>query len=128
MAQVTITPDAAKRLAKLRDLRGEVAFKIDNGCCGGTTLLVIDASFLGGGDIHVAEVAGVGVYVERPFADVYSSDSYHIYAREGGRDSGFSVEIPYGYKFLMERGVEGGREMAPPACALHEENGETSQQ
>lgn len=73
MAQITITPDAAKRLAELKNLRGEVA--------------------------------DVGVYVERPFTGVYSSDSYHIYAREGGRDSGFSVEIPYGFKFLMERGV-----------------------
>lgn len=117
MAQVTITPDAAKRLAELADLRGEVAFKIDNGCCGGTTLLLIDASFLGSGDVHVGEAAGVGVYVERPFADVYSSDRYHIYAREGGRDSGFSVEIPYGFKFLMERGVGDGRqaEGSPPA-------------
>lgn len=109
MAELTITPDAEKRLAEVRDRRGEVAFKIDNGCCGGTTLLLMDASFLGGGDVHVGEVAGVGVYVERPFADVYSSDRYHIYAREGGRDSGFSVEIPYGYKFLMEREVAGGR-------------------
>ncbi|MGH3090415.1 MAG: DUF779 domain-containing protein [Rubrobacteraceae bacterium] len=110
MAELTITPDAAKRLAEVREARGEVAFKIDNGCCGGTTLLLIDATFLGGGDIHVGEVADVGVYVERPFADVYSSDRYHIYAREGGRDSGFSVEIPYGFKFLMERSVEGRRE------------------
>lgn len=107
MAQVTITPDATKRLAKVKDLCGDVAFKIDNGCCGGTTLLLIGAHFLGGGDVHVGEVAGVGVYVERPFTEVYASDSYHIYAREGGRDSGFSVEIPYGFKFLMERGVEG---------------------
>jgi uncharacterized protein len=114
MAQVTITPDATKRLAKVKDLRGDVAFKIDNGCCGGTTLLLIDAQYLGGGDVHVGEVAGVDVYVERPFADVYSSDSYHIYAREGGRDSGFSVEIPYGFKFLMERGVEGGRGVEGP--------------
>ncbi len=127
MAQITITPDAARRLAELKDYRGDVAFKIDNGCCGGTTLLLIDASFLGGGDVHVGEVADVGVYVERPFADVYSSDSYHIYAREGGRDSGFSVEIPYGFKFLMERSVEGGRRFAPPAF-LHEGNGETSSQ
>ena len=115
MAQLTITPDAAKRLAKLENLRGDVAVKIDNGCCGGTTLLLIDARYLGGGDVPVGEVAGVGVYVERPFADVYSSDSYHIYAREGGRDSGFSVEIPYGFKFLMERGVEGRRETEGPA-------------
>ena len=114
MAQITITPDAAKRLAKLEDLRGDVAFKIDNGCCGGTTLLLIDASFLGSGDVHVGEISGVGVYVERPFADVYSSDNYHIYAREGGRDSGFSVEIPYGFKFLMERGVGGGRTASSP--------------
>ncbi len=111
MAQLTITPDAERRLAKVRETRGEVAFKIDNGCCGGTTLLLIDASFLGGGDVHVGEIGGAGVYVERPFADVYSSDSYHIYAREGGRDSGFSVEIPYGFKFLMERGVEERRKV-----------------
>lgn len=111
MAELTITPDAAKRLAMVRDLRGDVAFKIGNGCCGGTTLLLIDSTFLGGGDVHVGDVAEVGVYVERAFADGYSSDRYHIYAREGGRDSGFSVEIPYGFKFLMERGVEERRDV-----------------
>ena len=105
MAQVTITPDAERRLGEVRAARGDVAFKIDNGCCGGTTLLLIDAHFLGGGDVRVGEAGGAGVYVERPFADVYASDSYHIYVREGGRDSGFSVEIPQGYKFLMEREV-----------------------
>lgn len=54
--------------------------------------------------------------MERPVADVYSSDRCHIYARESGRDSGFSVEIPYGFTFLMERGVEGRRrsEVPPP--------------
>jgi uncharacterized protein (DUF779 family) len=105
VAVITITPDAARRLTELRAAGRDVAFKIDNGCCGGTTLLLIDASFLGAGDVRVGEVHGVSVHVERPFAAVYANDNYHIYAREGGRDSGFSVEIPYGFKFLMEREV-----------------------
>lgn len=112
MAQLTITPDTTKRLAELKDSSGEVAFKIDNGCCGGTTLLLMKAHYLGTSDVRIGEVAGVGVYVERSLVRGYESDRYHFYVREGARDSGFSIEIPHGFKFLMEREAEG----PPPAC------------
>jgi uncharacterized protein (DUF779 family) len=103
MADITIEPDAAERLAELERLRGELAFKIDNGCCGGTTLLLIEGRFVGSNDVQVGEAAGVPVYAEHAFTEVYAHDRYHIYARTGRRDGGFSVEIPYGFRFLMER-------------------------
>ena len=104
MATITISPDASRRLAQFG---GGVAFKIDNGCCGGTTLLLIDAGFLGSGDVRVGEVDGVGVYAERSLLRCYESDSYHIDVRVGARDSGFSIEVPLGFKFLMTRSVAG---------------------
>ena len=105
MATISISPEASARLAPLRSRAGGVAFKINNGCCGGTTLLLIDAGFLGSGDILVGEVDHVGVYVERSLARSYESDSYHIDVRVGARESGFSVEVPLGFKFLMTRTV-----------------------
>ena len=106
MAQFTLTPNAAARLADIEGYPGDIAFKIDNGCCGGTTLLLMKAEYLGAGDLFIGEVEGVGVYVERSFASGYENDRYHFYVREGSRESGFSIEIPLGFKFLMERGVE----------------------
>lgn len=106
MAQLTVTPSAAARLAEIEGYPAEIAFKIDNGCCGGTTLLLMKAEYLGAGDVFIGEVAGVGVYVERSFARGYEDDRYHLYVREGARESGFSIEVPLGFKFLMERGVE----------------------
>jgi uncharacterized protein (DUF779 family) len=105
MATISISPEASARLAPLRSRAGGVAFKIDNGCCGGTTLLLIDAGFLGSGDVLVGEVDQVGVYVERSLARSYESDSYHIDVRVGARESGFSIEVPLGFKFLMTRTV-----------------------
>ena len=113
MAQLTITPVAAKRLAESRGHSGDLlAFKIDNGCRGGTALLLIQAKYLGSSDVHIGEVAVVGVYVERSLVRSYASDHYHFYVREGARDSGFSMKILHGFKFLMEREVAG----PPPAC------------
>ena len=91
----------------MKDRSGDVAFKIDNGCCGGTALLLMKAEYLGSSDVHIGEVAGVGVYAERSLARGYAADRYHFYVREGGRDSGYSIEIPHGFKFLMEREAEG---------------------
>ena len=105
MATVTISAEASARLVMFRLRPGGVAVKIDNGCCGGTTLLLIDAGFLGSGDVRVGEVDGVGVYVERSLERSYASDGYHIDVRVGARDSGFSMEVPEGFKFLMTRTV-----------------------
>jgi uncharacterized protein (DUF779 family) len=107
MATISISPEASARLAPFKGRAGGVAFKIDNGCCGGTTLLLIDAGFLGSGDIRVGEIDHVGVYVERSLVRCYESDSYHIDVRVGARDSGFSIEVPLGFKFLMTRTVHG---------------------
>ena len=107
MATVTLSADGSARLVQFQQRPGGVAFKIDNGCCGGTTLLLIHAGFLGSGDIRVGEVDGVGVYVERSLERSYASDSYHIDVRVGARDSGFSIEVPMGFKFLMTRTVSG---------------------
>jgi uncharacterized protein (DUF779 family) len=119
MATISISPEASARLAPLQGRAGGVAFKIDNGCCGGTTLLLIDAGFLGSGDILVGEVDHVGVYVERSLLRSYESDSYHIDIRVGARESGFSIEVPLGFKFLMTRTVSGavGRR-DPEGCSV----------
>ena len=122
-----MSPDASARLVQFQSRPGGVAFKIDNGCCGGTTLLLIDAGFLGSGDVRIGEVDGVNVYVERSLERSYASDSYHIDVRIGARDSGFSMEVPMGFKFLMTRTVSGGAEgpvecpAPPPAsgCGSH---------
>lgn len=106
MARFTITPNAAARLADIEGFPEDIAFKIDNGCCGGTTLLLMKAEYLGTSDIFIGDIEGVGVYVERSFAKGYADDRYHFYVRKGSRESGFSIEIPLGFKFLMERGVE----------------------
>ena len=108
MATISISPEASARLAPLKSRPGGVAFKIDNGCCGGTTLLLIHAGFLGSGDVLVGEIDQVGVYVERSLARSYESDGYHIDVRVGARESGFSIEVPLGFKFLMTRTVRSG--------------------
>src|SRR5438093_5465267 len=108
MAVITISEAGASRLAEFADHPGGVAFKIDNGCCGGTTLLLIESTYLGSGDIRVGEVNAVGVYVDRALQKSYEADTYHIDVREGARDSGFSLEIPRGFKFLMTRTVLDG--------------------
>jgi len=105
MAVITISEAGTRRLAEFAAHPGGVAFKIDNGCCGGTTLLLMGSAFLGSGDVLVGEVDGVGIYVERPLQKSYGSDAYHLDVQEGSRETGFSLEIPQGFKFVMHRTV-----------------------
>jgi uncharacterized protein (DUF779 family) len=105
MAQITISEAGTRRLAEFAARPGGVAFKIDNGCCGGTTLLLMESAFIGSGDVLVGEVAGVGVYVERALQKSYGSDAYQLDVQEGSRETGFSLEIPHGFKFVMNRTV-----------------------
>ena len=115
MAAITISKRGAQRLQEFKDRPGGVAFKIDNGCCGGTTLLLLESTYLGSGDFCVGEVEGIGVYVDQSLRRSYELDAYHIDVREGARDSGFSLEVPFGFKFLMTRTVFG----RPSACSLN---------
>ena len=105
MAMITISEAGTRRLTEFSARPGGVAFKIDNGCCGGTTLLLMESRFLGSGDLLVGEVDGVGVYVERALQGSYGSDAYHLDVQEGSRETGFSLEIPHGFKFVMHRTV-----------------------
>ncbi|MGH8933347.1 MAG: DUF779 domain-containing protein [Egibacteraceae bacterium] len=107
MAHISIDRSAAEKLRALRGQHENLGFKIDNGCCGGTTLLLIEGKYFGSGDIQIGEVEGVPVYGERSLLPTMRDDYFHIYAREGARDSGFSVEKSYGFKFLMRRSVFG---------------------
>jgi uncharacterized protein (DUF779 family) len=108
MAVITISAAGASRLAEFAARPGGNAFKIDNGCCGGTTLLFMERRFIGTGDVLVGEVEGVGIYVERALRTSYETDTYHLDVEEGTRESGFSIEIPYGFKFVMHRTVSAG--------------------
>lgn len=116
MAVITISAAGASRLAGFAARPGDVAFKIDNGCCGGTTLLFMESRFLGGSDVLIGEVQGVGVYVDRGLRTSYEADTYHLDVKEGTSETGFSIEIPYGFKFVMSRTVNDRISDSPPSA------------
>jgi uncharacterized protein (DUF779 family) len=105
MAAITISAAAARRLAEFAARPDGVAFKIDNGCCGGNPLLLVESRFLGSRDVLVGQVENVGVYVDQSLRNSYDSDTYHLDVEEGRTESGFSIEIPSGFKFVMTRAV-----------------------
>ena len=105
MATVAITPDAAKRLGELRRTTGGLALKLDNGCCGGTTLIAVESQLLGSADRLICEVEGVPLYADEWMAEACGRDHWLIDTRAGISDGAFSLEVPRGYRFVVERHV-----------------------
>ena len=105
MSTFSWADDVAARLERIRRDRGDIAFVLDNGCCGGTTLVVIEGRFAGPRDITLGEVAGVRVLCSPGVARTAQTDHFRVEVREGARSAGFSLAGLYDLEFTYSRQI-----------------------
>jgi uncharacterized protein (DUF779 family) len=80
-----------------------LAFMISGGCCGGTNpVLCHRRNIVEGFDVLLGEVAGIGVYAHPEHARYLVRDRFLIDALEDARSDTFSLEIPYGGRFVLK--------------------------
>jgi len=106
VARVDLTLEAADLLRRIRADHGELMFHQSGGCCDGSSPMCYPAGdFLtGDSDVHLGDLPLDDVLVP-----VWMSKSQFEYWRHThltidvvpGRGAGFSLEAPYGVRFLI---------------------------
>src|SRR5262245_24485445 len=103
-----LTPRAHRLLDRVRAQAPAsaepLAFMISGGCCGGTNpVLCHQSNILNGFDVCIGEVDGIGVYAHPDHAQYLRRDLFVIDAIDGARSDTFSLEIPYGGRFVLRK-------------------------
>ena len=104
---VAVTDEAATLLRELTERNGPVMFHQSGGCCDGSAPMCYpDGDFLlGDADVHLGDL---DVGLERPVPVWMSKSQYEYWSHTHltidvvkGRGAGFSLEAPYGVRFLI---------------------------
>jgi uncharacterized protein (DUF779 family) len=101
-----LTPRARRLLERVRAAEGAVAeplaFLISGGCCGGTNpVLCRLANVIESFDVRLGDAGGIGVFAHPDHARYLSRNRFLIDALDGAPGDTFSLEIPYGGRFVL---------------------------
>jgi uncharacterized protein (DUF779 family) len=105
--RVSVTPEAAAMIRRLRDENGPLMFHQSGGCCDGSSpMCFAEGDFItGDSDIHLGDLdAGTA----EPVPVWMSKEQFAYWAHTHltidivpGRGAGFSLEGPTGFRFLI---------------------------
>jgi uncharacterized protein (DUF779 family) len=119
-----LTPRARRLLERVcaGDAAGAdpFAIMISGGCCGGTNpVLCRQSNILSGFDVQIGTADGVAVYAHPEHARYLLRDHFVIDAIDDVRSDTFSLEIPYGARFVLRELPGAGEESAGdrPTCS-----------
>jgi uncharacterized protein len=101
-AHVSITPEAAQLVRRLREQNGALLFHISGGCCEGSApmCLPVEDFRVGSRDVRIGEIEG---------CPVYAGAGQHEYLKDAAIEIGvatsevesFSIEAPEGMRFTL---------------------------
>jgi len=100
--RVLATENAKKLIDQLRSEHGELIFHQSGGCCDGTAPMCIPKGELriGDSDIRLGLVHGCEYYMSKFQFDYWKQSQITLEVVEG-RGASFSMEIPYGLRFII---------------------------
>jgi uncharacterized protein len=101
--RVTVTDEAKKIIAQLREEHGPLMFHQSGGCCDGSQPMCYpNGEFrVGNSDIKLGEIDGSPFYIARDQYEYWKHMQLTIDVREG-RGASFSIEIPLGVRFMTK--------------------------
>jgi uncharacterized protein (DUF779 family) len=121
-SRVAVTPEAADLLRRLRDDHGPLMFHQSGGCCDGSSPMCFPlGDFLtGDADEHLGDLSIGPTPGDADTVPVWMSKAQFEYWRHThltidvvpGRGAGFSVEAPYGVRFLLRSRLLTNAELA----------------
>ena len=99
--RVSVTPKAAELIRLLQERHGDLLFHQSGGCCDGSAPMCYPRSDfrVGASDVYLGEVEGCPFYMGAAQFEYWQHTHLTVDVVEG-RGSGFSVEAPYGVRFL----------------------------
>lgn len=101
--RVIVTKQASELISKLKKQHGELMFHQSGGCCDGSQPMCFQKGefILGSSDIQLGTIDDCGFYMSRDQYEYWKHTQLTIDITQG-RGSSFSLEIPFGYRFLVQ--------------------------
>ena len=101
VSRVSVTPQAAALIAKLKAVHGDLMFHQSGGCCDGSAPMCYPLGEFktGSFDVLLGEIEGCPFYIGAEQFGLWQHTHLSIDAVPG-RGGGFSLEAPEGMRFL----------------------------
>ncbi|KYG80776.1 DUF779 domain-containing protein [Roseivirga echinicomitans] len=103
LERVAITEKAAALVKQLQEKHGELIFHQSGGCCDGSSPMIFEKEdmYLDDSDVLLGQIAGVNYYMNKDQFDYWKHTHLTVDITEG-RGSSFSLEIPMGFRFIIQ--------------------------
>lgn len=101
--RVLVTKQASELISELKQQHGELMFHQSGGCCDGSQPMCFQKGEfrLGSSDIQLGTIDDCGFYMSRDQYEYWKHTQLNIDITKG-RGSSFSLEIPLGYRFIVQ--------------------------
>jgi uncharacterized protein (DUF779 family) len=101
--RVLVTKQASELISELKNQHGELMFHQSGGCCDGSQPMCFQKGEfkLGSSDIQLGTIDDCGFYMSRDQYEYWKHTQLTIDITQG-RGSSFSLEIPLGYRFIVQ--------------------------
>jgi len=101
--RVLVSPEASALIADLKSRFGELMFHQSGGCCDGSSPMCFEKGEfkLGGSDVKLGEIDGCEFWMSKDQFEYWQHTQLTV-ALTKGRGSSFSLEIPTGFRFLIQ--------------------------
>ncbi|MES2064341.1 MAG: DUF779 domain-containing protein [Bacteroidota bacterium] len=101
--RVLVSPEASALIADLKSRFGELMFHQSGGCCDGSSPMCFEKGEfkLGGSDVKLGEIDDCEFWMSKDQFEYWQHTQLTV-ALTKGRGSSFSLEIPTGFRFLIQ--------------------------
>jgi uncharacterized protein (DUF779 family) len=101
--RVLVSPEASALIAELKGRFGDLMFHQSGGCCDGSSPMCFEKGEfkLGGSDVKLGEIDGCEFWMSKDQFEYWQHTQLTVTVTKG-RGSSFSLEIPTGYRFLIQ--------------------------
>ncbi len=101
--RVDLTKEASSLIATLKEKHGPLMFHQSGGCCDGSQPMCFEKGDfkIGGSDIKIGEIDGCEFFMSKDQYEYWKHTHLTIDVISG-RGSSFSIEIPLGFRFIVQ--------------------------
>ncbi len=101
--RVDLTKEASSLIATLKEKHGPLMFHQSGGCCDGSQPMCFEKGDfkIGGSDIKIGEIDGCEFFMSKDQYEYWKHTHLTIDVISG-RGSSFSLEIPLGFRFIVQ--------------------------
>ena len=101
--RVDLTKEASSLIATLKEKHGPLMFHQSGGCCDGSQPMCFEKGDfkIGGSDIKIGEIVGCEFFMSKDQYEYWKHTHLTIDVIPG-RGSSFSIEIPLGFRFIVQ--------------------------